>query len=496
MNEQNFDKTLKQKMAEERDFPFSEDKWDKMERKLDDFHAQKRYERLVWASALSFVGLLGVLLFVVSQLRDTKSTLSDLTQKVQKLHDAQPPVFTDSVRKDTPIQRDTVYHHVIVRRYDTIFQTVVQRGLSETGFKNMDIDKAITHSKTHASVIDLPLSSSEKTDLGIQNSNNNDKTTKPVNDSPSNEIVNINPEVGKQPTDKQAPKSEIGILKLKIDTLSADKQALKSEIGIPKSESDTLSADKPAPKSEISIPKSEIDTLSADKPAPKSEIDIPKPEIVPPGSIVEEKASNQRKPILKPLNLNGYEIGLSSGSAFIGDKDIKHQMGYSVGLRGGVGLGQRFKVVGEAQFIGSHYKLNNFSTRKDIPTVNPPTVNDELSSIQVQQSGGRVFLGVQYDVTRSRLRPYVGVGAVGAFDIEEKYRFKFINRLTNEGTVMAAKNRSQDFDDVYWRVSAGVSYPIFKKLKVQLEGSFDAPFDHKRYNKPLLQLKGAVLYRF
>ena len=62
--------------------------------------------------------------------------------------------------------------------------------------------------------------------------------------------------------------------------------------------------------------------------------------------------------------------------------------------------------------------------------------------------------------------------------------------------IKTAQNRSKDFDEVYWRVSAGLSYPVFKKLKVQLEGSFDAPFDHKRYNKPLLQLKGAVLYRF
>ncbi len=117
-------------------------------------------------------------------------------------------------------------------------------------------------------------------------------------------------------------------------------------------------------------------------------------------------------------------------------------------------------------------------------------------SIQVRQSAGLMYLGLQYDITRSRLRPFVGVGAVGAFEVERKYNFKFINNLTNVEQVISTKNRSKDFDDVYWRVSAGLSYPVFKKMKVQLEGSFDAPFDHKHYNQPLLQLKGVVVYRF
>jgi opacity protein-like surface antigen len=447
MNEQNFDKTLKQKMAEERDFPFSEDKWDKMERKLDDFHAQKRYNRLVWASALSFVGLLGVLLFVMSQLRDTKSALSDLTQRIQKGHVAQPSIFADSVRKGTVIQRDTVYHHIIIKRHDTIFQTVVQRGLPETEFKKMSINKTIIPSETKISAIDSAFMSFKKSDLSIPNTVNTDEATKSTIDSPNPKIDHINAKVGQQSADRQ-----------------------------------------------VSTP---------DKPIPKSEIDTLKSEIAPPLSIPyqqtgisNEKTSNQPKPILKPLSLTGYEVGLSSGRAFIGDRDIKQQMGYSIGIRGSIGVRERFKVVGEAQYVGLYYKLNKNATRNDIPTIPPPTGNDELSYIQVRQSAGLMYLGLQYDITRSRLRPFVGVGAVGAFEVERKYNFKFINNLTNVEQVISTKNRSKDFDDVYWRVSAGLSYPVFKKMKVQLEGSFDAPFDHKHYNQPLLQLKGVVVYRF
>lgn len=469
MNEQNFDKILKQKMAEERDFPFSEDKWDKMERKLDDFHDRKRYERLAWASALSFAGLLGVLIFVASQLQDTKSNLANLTQAIQQSPIAKQPFLLDSIQKGSVIKRDTVYHHIIVKRYDTIFQTVVQRPLSQ-----VDVNRP--KDKNNDSIL-------------------NEKGSIEANITIKKPQIVTSIQNGNQVTDSSNAYTHTGRL---IDSSNqkpivqlqdtSQNEPLLAERGF--NNSNTTPINKILAKDNTQMRIEKISEVEKNEKMDSVAIGVP------PLSIGEEKAANQRKPILKPLNLNGYEIGLSSGSAFIGDKDIQQQMGYSAGFRGSVGLGQRFKVVGEAQLVGSHYKLKDFSSRSDIPTVNPPTANDDLSSIQVRQSSGRVFLGVQYDMTRSRLRPFVGVGAVGAIGIEEKYRFKFINRLTNEGTVMSAQNRSKDFDEVYWRVSAGLSYPILKKLKVQMEGSFDAPFNHKHDYQPLLQLRGAVLYRF
>ena len=158
MDEQNFDKILKQRMAEERDFPFSDEKWDKMEQKLEDFTAQKRYYRLLWAMALPFVGLLGLLFFVVGQLQDTKRTLLDLKQEVQQLQTEKTDtsIGKNTFQKGSVIEKDTVYQHIIIKRYDTIFQTVVQRSLSEAQLLNenknvITSQKGITELKTNIS---------------------------------------------------------------------------------------------------------------------------------------------------------------------------------------------------------------------------------------------------------------------------------------------------------------------------------------------------------
>ena len=101
-----------------------------------------------------------------------------------------------------------------------------------------------------------------------------------------------------------------------------------------------------------------------------------------------------------------------------------------------------------------------------------------------------------YDLTRSRLRPYGGVSAVGELELEEKYEFRFTNTLTNTTITVPNKRLKNDFNLLYARLNIGFSYPFLKKLKLQVEGSYDVPIDDKTLFDALWQVKGAVLYRF
>jgi hypothetical protein len=462
MDELNFDKILKQRMAEERDFPYSDEKWDKMEKQIDNFKAEKRQRRLLWTLALPFLGLLGLLLFMAGQLNETQRTLQDLTKEIQHLRSEKPLLLSnlDSFQRKTILKSDTVYHHIIVRRYDTIFQAVVQRTLSEV-LPNKDNFKlnSPNNSVLGKEKVDIKTPTQTLTTVSIQP--NSIIENKEIQGNKQNDIIllgNKETIIKKADTSQTAlPLSILGKDSIKLPPVITSKENISEKI-------DTTIA---APPLSISTEKT-------------------------------QKTTEKRKwlPILKPIKLSGYEIGFLGGTAFIGNDDVVRQTGYVMGARGTIGLGERFKIVGDAQYLALSYDVDKLTRQHDIPTINPPTINDELKEIKIEKSAFHFGLGLQYDLTRSRLRPFVGVGAIGELKLEEIFDFQFKNKLTKEDISVRTKRHEDDFNLPYLRLNAGFAYPVFNKLNVQLEGSYDVPFDNKRAVQPLWQVKGAVFYRF
>ena len=139
MNEQNFDKIFGDKLNEGIDFNFTEQKWGKMEKHMDSFQTEQWRKRLVAWLLLPLLTLMGVLTWGGWLLHDAHRHISDLTKEVHNLRvekqvSVPPSVF--SLKND--MKNDTVYHHVVVRRYDTIFQTVVREKQAETAISDAD----------------------------------------------------------------------------------------------------------------------------------------------------------------------------------------------------------------------------------------------------------------------------------------------------------------------------------------------------------------------
>ena len=59
MNNERFDKLFGDKLNEGKDFPFSEEKWDKMGQHLDTSHANERRRRLLAWAIVPFLALIG-----------------------------------------------------------------------------------------------------------------------------------------------------------------------------------------------------------------------------------------------------------------------------------------------------------------------------------------------------------------------------------------------------------------------------------------------------
>ena len=133
MNTESFDKILNSKLNVEKDFLFTENDWQDMERHMDVAQAARRRRWLWFGAALLLLPLFGLLGWNSWALHNAQNTIDGLAQEVKTLRQEKqtsvptPSVFNANDGQQTTTKSDTVYHHIIIKRYDTIFQTVVRR---------------------------------------------------------------------------------------------------------------------------------------------------------------------------------------------------------------------------------------------------------------------------------------------------------------------------------------------------------------------------------
>ena len=90
----------------------------------------------------------------------------------------------------------------------------------------------------------------------------------------------------------------------------------------------------------------------------------------------------------------------------------------------------------------------------------------------------------------------MGVNIVGQSKLEEKFEYQFMNKITKEDISVQVIRNEASFQAPLFRLNVGAEYPIWHKIKGQLEGSYDVKLSDIPQFKPLWQLKAAVLYRF
>ena len=491
MNDESFDKILNSKLNVEKDFVFTEDDWQGMERHLDVAKAARRRRWLWLGTALLLLPLFGLLGWNSWALDKAQNTIEDLAQEVKTLRQEKqtpltpPSVYNANNGQQTPTKSDTVYHHIIIKRYDTIFQTVVRREvLDAVPSSQKDILMSPQKGKTETTI--------SKT---VTESIVNHQTT--LNSKPKQEKIAVGkPTVGKEENDAIPQNKEVKRLD---EPIGVEKDAIK--------EPSKSTIAQPVENSNQAIVEKKTDTTVAKQPLPdtfgifsQKKIETQKVTEIP--QIVEKSLEKQaetqiarRLPIIKPIKIAGYDIGVSSGLAIIDGKNILRQDGFSIGGRGGILLGERWKILGEAEYVALSYEVDKISGL-DIPTIAPPTINDELKEVHVAQPYWHYSLGLQYALTRTRLKPYIGVSALAQSKLEEKFEYKFENKLTKEDVFIQTKRNENSFQMPFLRLQAGAEYPIFGKIKAQFEGSYDINIGNVPQYKPLWQLKGAVLYRF
>lgn len=524
MNDENFDKIFGDKLNKGKDFAFTDAKWNKMEKRLDAFHTAGRWRRFLFWSTLPLLALFGLLSWNSWALHQAHNEIYDLTQAVKSLRQEKltPSVSTTKTSEkgqnfqQLPVfKSDTVYHHIVIKRYDTIFQTVVRRELSHAMPPQQGISTSLNNKKDLEMGLSATLNPSPNAQIIESKSilHNVLMPNKTVSASASTAKMAIleNVLTPDTPIHQTAKIVENGYLALDKNDNTPKNDALKN---ILKTVLDSILKTEIMEKAviqdsfnvilsdmhKVRIPQ-KMDSTTAKHPfwinVKKWILPTKKTEKIEESLEKFESAQKtKRLPIIKPVKMVGYEIGASGGLALIDDFSIIRQDGFAIGGSGGILLGERLKIVGEAHYLALSYDLDKITDKQDIPKLNPPSVNDEFLEVWVQQPYWQYALGVQYALTRTRLKPYIGLSIFGQTKLEEHFEYQFKNKLTKETIFIKTKRNEATFQMPFLRFKVGVEYPIFNKFKAQVEGSYDVTLGSSLQFKPLYQVKGTILYRF
>ena len=510
MDDKDFDNIFGDKLKEQKDFPLSEEKWAVLEKQYDHLLAEKRYRRLLLFGSLPLLALLGSLLWTLLSLNNTNKKLNDLMNEIHFLQQQKTGSVTPSVnsglntsdvaaipKSDISIPTsDTVYHKIVVYRYDTIYQTVVRREIIESNAKGFD-------SKTSQLTIENTgkeqgyKAENAKTSIVVnpENAIIFDKNGQPINQKEVKEIQQTNIQQAQLPL-KNTDKTKIVNPLNPLDTanhLAAAKPISEHIKTSDNKQNDTINLAKTTP------PIKQADSLSEKVVIEKA---------MPPLSInadtaaktfekALEKQEAKKRPIINPIKIEGYELGIVGGTAFINNSNILRQTGYNFGLRGGILLGRRLQVIGEAQRLNTSFEVERLDPRLDIPTITPPTPDDEFHGVTVSQPYWQFALGLKYHFNNSkRWQPYVSASIVGQSKLEEAFNYEFTNRVTKENTFVTYRRNDAVFETGILRTGIGVQYRVFGKFHSILEGGYDFKLKSTPQYKPIWQVKLGLLYHF
>ena len=472
MNDDNFDKIFSDKLKAGKDFSFTEAKWQKMENHLDTYLSERRQKRRWLLLAIPLFAILGLLGVGGRSFYQAQCNIQDLTTEIKALRlentakNNAPSVTTLKEANQTVVKKDTIYQHIVIKRYDTVIQTyIVKRELSETNSRQQNGLKSAKNGKVEMPVLKNTLKLESTTDDNAQNLGN-------ASSNQSNMVANAQ------------------IMDIKESSMAGNNAVLIENNNKIKENLNNTIADSThtiADKNPDILAK--IDSLNrkADKIIVFVETELKKK---------DNEQNKKPMPIIKPIKLPLFEIGVSTGLAFLTGRNILKQDGYCRGGRVGLLLNEHFKIVGEAQYLALNYSVAKIDETNDIPTINPPTRNDVFLQVNVEQPYWHYALGLEYAIGHQRFKPFVGMSVFGQTKLEEKFEYKFISLRRRNDVYVYTDRHDNSFQTPFLRLRTGAEYPIFKQINAQAEASFDIKTRKLPQFQPLWQLKGSVLYRF
>ncbi|MDX2281560.1 MAG: hypothetical protein NW218_18375 [Saprospiraceae bacterium] len=207
-----------------------------------------------------------------------------------------------------------------------------------------------------------------------------------------------------------------------------------------------------------------------------------------------------RVPLIRRLRPHDTGIGFTGGMVFPQTKDATPRNSYTLGLSGQMAFGNHLRLLAGAEHGWTNFKVNSsvLDNSNIPPPPTPPTPNDELDYVQVDQPLWDFSMGLRYIFApEKRLRPFIGAAWMGEQTQEQTLRYNFKNQVTKEETITLVPRNDARFNANGLQIGMGAEWTFTKRLSLGLEGMYQRQYGA---SVPLLAerwgMKAGVSYRF
>jgi hypothetical protein len=193
------------------------------------------------------------------------------------------------------------------------------------------------------------------------------------------------------------------------------------------------------------------------------------------------------------------EIGLRTGAIFPYNENAKSHPGLNIGINSGFKLGKHLRLIVGADVGQVDFSLHtNDLTQIPIPIPSPPTPDDVLKSVQVEQPILDFSLGLRYDFRLNKtIRPYFSTTWLIQSTFEQGLKYEYFNPITeDESSIRRSGNDHYSYANGL-QIGSGLDWHFRKHWSLGIEGVFQKQFSKEM---PLLEqrftLRTGVKYHF
>lgn len=440
--EEKFYKKIKNTFENPPEFPYEEGQWEKLRERLDQepIVPQPGYFKkygwlLLWVLPFLFLG--GYTLYQGQQANQKITTLETALQIEQN--------------KNTILQSDTVFNHIVINQYDTIYHTT-------TIYNQQAENMAVINNQTNNST----------------NWMNNDSPI--INQQLFTKLAEKSTQFFLNETAQLSPITSLGQIQQLITTnkKEEEKTLVYNEAALKENLAQlNLLGDNP-----LAIPLRDVDFFRY---------------FEPPTPIYRAE-----KELLAFMRPTGFSIGVEGSLIKLIRNDGESKEGFTTGLNAEIDFGRNFSLFFGGEYLKLHYELEEDADISGYPIVEPENNQDAFHYLSVNANYLQIPFGFKYRFGRDKVfRPYLGVGAIARRPLRKELNYEFLSAF--DEYYINRTYPSSSFSINTLRGELGFEYKVYKNWNVYLESTYDhdfrlstTDFEKVKY----FNLRAGILYNF
>ena len=202
--------------------------------------------------------------------------------------------------------------------------------------------------------------------------------------------------------------------------------------------------------------------------------------------------------LLAFLRPTGLKLGVGSSLLRVIRNQGENKRGFTAGLDAEINFGNQVSMFLGGEYLRVHYELEEEDDISAYPVVEPENEQDALHSLRVNSNYLQIPFGVKYSFSSYRaFKPYLGIGVVARRAIRKELNYEFLSVF--EEYYINRNYQNNEFAINTLRGKLGFDYQFHKHWNLYLEGTYDhdfrlstADFEKVKY----LNIRTGILYNF